>query len=75
MSAERVGEPVQSSKPVGDLSYYVFYDGGLPTSEDKQIFVVAGRLLVLTRHLTSHIIYLGGFHDQMATTGGEGAFQ
>jgi hypothetical protein len=31
-----------------------FYDSGLSTSEDKQIFVAAGRLLDLTRHLTSH---------------------
>jgi hypothetical protein len=29
-------------------------NGGLSTSEDKQIFVAAGRLLDLTRHLTSH---------------------
>src|SRR5258708_5792216 len=31
-----------------------FYDGGLSASEDKQIFVAAGGLLDLTRHLTSH---------------------
>jgi len=37
-----------------------FYDCGLSTSEDKQIFVVAGRLLELTRHLTGHST-LGGF--------------
>jgi hypothetical protein len=30
-----------------------FYDGGLSTSEDKQIFVAAERILDLTRHLTS----------------------
>ena len=34
-----------------------FYDGGLPTSEDKQIFVAAGHHLELTRHLTSHIMH------------------
>jgi hypothetical protein len=52
-----------------------FYGDGLLTSEDKQIFVAAVRLLGLTRHLTSHIMILGRFHDQMATTGSEGAFQ